>query len=106
MLSISNPTAEEITCCRVGPALHYNSGFQNFGPRRLAWDTLCDHKVGSERSRAVARIRTILHGKAAGNAGLRAAVHKLRQDGHFVEMRVTWEPGDAARMTAEAIAEA
>jgi YegS/Rv2252/BmrU family lipid kinase len=54
----------------------------------------------------VARIRTILHGKAAGNAGMRAAVHKLRQDGHFVEMRVTWEPGDAARMTAEAIAEA
>jgi lipid kinase YegS len=53
----------------------------------------------------VARIRIILHGKAAGNAGLRAAVHKLRQDGHSVDMRVTWEPGDAARMTAEAIAE-
>jgi lipid kinase YegS len=53
----------------------------------------------------LARIRIILHGKAAGNAGLRAAVHKLRQDGHSVDMRVTWEPGDAARMTAEAVAE-
>jgi len=54
----------------------------------------------------VARIRIILHGKAAGNAGVRAAVHKLRQDGHSVEVRVTWEPGDAARMTVEAVAEA
>jgi hypothetical protein len=26
------------------------------------------------------RIRIFLHGKAAGNAGVRAAVHKLRQD--------------------------
>ncbi len=51
-------------------------------------------------------IRIVLHGKAAGNAGLRAAVHKLRQDGHAVEVRVTWEPGDAARMTAEAVADA
>jgi lipid kinase YegS len=52
----------------------------------------------------VARIRIILHGKAAGNAGARAAVHKLRQDGHSVEVRVTWEPGDAARMTVESVA--
>jgi lipid kinase YegS len=54
----------------------------------------------------VSRLRIILHGKAAGNAGLRAAVQKLRQDGHAAEVRVTWEAGDAARMTAEAIAEA
>ncbi len=54
----------------------------------------------------MARIRIILHGKAAGNAGVRAAVHKLRKDGHAAEVRVTWEPGDAARMTAEALAEA
>ena len=52
----------------------------------------------------MARICIILHGKAAGNAGVRAAVHKLRQDGHSAEVRVTWEPGDAARMTAEAVA--
>jgi lipid kinase YegS len=54
----------------------------------------------------VTRIRIILHGKAAGNAGVRTAVHELRQDGHSVEVRVTWEPGDAARMTAEAVSEA
>jgi len=56
-------------------------------------------------SKPVARIRIILHGKAAGNAGVRAAVDTLRQDGHAVEVRVTWEPGDAARLTADAIAE-
>jgi lipid kinase YegS len=54
----------------------------------------------------VAAIRIILHGKAAGNAGVRTAVHALRQDGHAVEVRVTWEPGDAARLTTEAVADA
>ena len=33
-------------------------------------------------------------------------MHTLRQDGRDVEVRVTWEPGDAARLTAEAVAEA
>jgi len=54
----------------------------------------------------VARIRIILHGKAAGDARLRAAVYTLREDEHVVEVRVTWERGDAARLTAEAVAEA
>jgi lipid kinase YegS len=54
----------------------------------------------------VASIRIILHGKAAGDARLRTAVSTLRKDGHVVEARVTWEPGDAARLTAEAVAEA
>ena len=54
----------------------------------------------------MATIRIILHGKAAGNAGVRTAVQTLRQDGHAVAVRVTWEPGDAARLTAEAVAEA
>lgn len=53
----------------------------------------------------MATIRIILHGKSAGNADVRAAVHTLRQDGHSAEVRVTWEPGDATRMTAEAVAE-
>ncbi|HXX03754.1 MAG TPA: lipid kinase YegS [Xanthobacteraceae bacterium] len=52
------------------------------------------------------RIRIILHGKAAGNTGLRSAVHTLRQAGHVVEVRVTWEPGDAQRLTTEAVAAA
>jgi lipid kinase YegS len=54
----------------------------------------------------VTNIRIILHGKSAGNVPLRAAVHALRNDGHVVEVRVTWEPGDAARLTTEAVAEA
>jgi lipid kinase YegS len=50
--------------------------------------------------------RIILHGKAASDARLRTAVHTLRKDGHSVEVRVTWEAGDAARLTGEAVAEA
>lgn len=54
----------------------------------------------------MAAIRIILHGKAAGNPGVRTAVQALRQDGRAVEVRVTWEAGDAARLTSEAVAEA
>jgi len=54
----------------------------------------------------VATVRIILHGKAAGNTRVRTAVHGLRQEGHIVEVRVTWEPGDAQRLTGEAVAEA
>ena len=54
----------------------------------------------------MAAIRIILHGKAAGDAGVRTAVHALRQNGHPTEVRVTWEPGDAARLTSEAVADA
>jgi len=54
----------------------------------------------------VPTIRIVLHGKAAGDARVRNAVHALRKDGYGVEVRVTWEPGDAARLTAEAVADA
>jgi lipid kinase YegS len=54
----------------------------------------------------VATVRIILHGKAANDARLRMAVQALRNDGHAVEARVTWEPGDAARLSEEAVAEA
>jgi lipid kinase YegS len=54
----------------------------------------------------VANVRIILHGKAAGDARVRTAVQALRHDGHGVEVRVTWEAGDARRLTAEAVAEA
>jgi lipid kinase YegS len=50
--------------------------------------------------------RIILHGKAAADQRLRDAVQALRNEGHTVEVRVTWEAGDAARLTSEAIAEA
>jgi len=50
-------------------------------------------------------VRVILHGKAAGDPRVRTAVDALRQDGFRIEVRVTWEPGDAARLTTEAVAE-
>jgi len=53
----------------------------------------------------VANLRIILHGKAAADPRVRTAVHAVRNAGHVVEVRVTWEPGDAARLTAEALAE-
>ena len=46
----------------------------------------------------------VLHGKAAGDPRVRTAVRVVRQAGHRVDVRVTWEPGDAARLTAEAVA--
>jgi lipid kinase YegS len=54
----------------------------------------------------VPTLRIILHGKAAGNADVRAAIASLRQHGHVVQVRVTWESGDAERLTAEAVAQA
>jgi lipid kinase YegS len=51
-------------------------------------------------------IRIILHGKAAAEPRVRAAVQAVRQHGHGVEVRVTWEAGDATRLTAEAVADA
>ncbi|MFC0146621.1 lipid kinase YegS [Sphingobium scionense] len=52
------------------------------------------------------RLRLILHGKIAQDERVRAAVRSVRQDGHQVSVRVTWEAGDAARLTREAVAEA
>jgi lipid kinase YegS len=54
----------------------------------------------------VTTLRIILHGKAAGDVRLRTAVHALRKEGRRIEVRVTWEAGDAARLTREAVAEA
>jgi lipid kinase YegS len=54
----------------------------------------------------MANIRIILHGKACANARLTAAVHRAREQGHGVEVRVTWETGDAERLTAAAVREA
>ena len=54
----------------------------------------------------MAPIRVILHGKTATDTRLRTAISALREDGQTVEVRVTWEPGDAVRLTGEAVAEA
>ncbi len=50
------------------------------------------------------RWRLILNGKSTGNTELREAVHALRERGATLEVRVTWEEGDAERYVAEAIA--
>jgi lipid kinase YegS len=47
--------------------------------------------------------RLILNGKATGNEDVREAVATLRDRGVRLEVRVTWESGDAERYVAEAI---
>ncbi len=51
------------------------------------------------------RWRLILNGKSAGDDDLREAVAKMREDGIALDVRVTWEDGDAERYVAEAIAD-
>ncbi|NZA25353.1 lipid kinase YegS [Luteimonas sp. SJ-92] len=48
-------------------------------------------------------LRLILNGKSADDDSLRQAVRALRDRGAVVEVRVTWKPGDAARLVAAAI---
>ncbi|SDK30430.1 lipid kinase YegS [Pseudomonas delhiensis] len=46
----------------------------------------------------------ILHGKQAANDAVRAAVLARREAGWRLEVRVTWEEGDAERLVGEALA--
>ncbi len=46
----------------------------------------------------------ILHGKQAMNEEVRSAVHGLRDSGWPLDVRVTWEAGDAQRLVGEALA--
>lgn len=48
-------------------------------------------------------MRIIVNGKAAASLPLRQAVQQVRSDGLAVEIRVTWEAGDAIRYAAEAV---
>jgi lipid kinase YegS len=48
------------------------------------------------------KVQLILNGKAAGNDALRAAVVRQREVGHRIEVRVTWEKGDARRFVSDA----
>jgi len=48
-------------------------------------------------------IRVILNGKGAGNPQVRAAVNRIREEGQPLEVRCTWEGGDAARFAQEAM---
>ncbi|MFS2224558.1 lipid kinase YegS [Pantoea sp. B65] len=45
----------------------------------------------------------ILNGKGAGNEQLRSAINTLRDEGHDIAVRVTWEHGDGARYVHEAV---
>ena len=47
--------------------------------------------------------RLILNGKSAGDDALRMAVQAHRQRGQRLDVRVTWEAGDADRIVAEAL---
>ncbi|TWG91962.1 lipid kinase YegS [Luteimonas sp. J16] len=47
--------------------------------------------------------RLILNGKSAGDDALRDAVQALRERGQRLDVRVTWERGDADRIVAEAL---
>ncbi|SDQ36055.1 lipid kinase YegS [Pseudoxanthomonas sp. CF385] len=51
------------------------------------------------------RWRLILNGKSAGDDALREAVGTMREAGIALDVRVTWEDGDAERYVAEAIAD-
>ena len=44
----------------------------------------------------------VLHGKVAMREDVRAAVAAARNEGNRVEVRVTWEGGDAARFARQA----
>ncbi|MFK3772557.1 lipid kinase YegS [Pseudomonas sp. NPDC089406] len=46
----------------------------------------------------------ILHGKQATNDEVRAAVGELRERGWQLDVRLTWEAGDAQRLVGEALA--
>jgi lipid kinase YegS len=50
-------------------------------------------------------MRIVVNGKAAGDPALREAVSQIRQQGYRLEVRVTWEGGDAARYAGEAVRE-
>src|SRR5712664_309460 len=48
------------------------------------------------------RVQLILNGKVAANDALRTAVVGQREVGHRIEVRVTWEKGDAQRFASDA----
>ena len=48
------------------------------------------------------RVWIVLHARAALHGSLRQAVNRLREEGHDIEVQVTWEPGDAERYAAAA----
>ena len=58
----------------------------------------------ASRHAGARHVGLILNGKAAADEALRATVNALRAEGMRVDVRVTWEHGDAARYVDEAVA--
>jgi lipid kinase YegS len=56
--------------------------------------------IGMNKSKAL----LVLHGKQGPNEDVRAAVNEWRLLGNELAVRVTWEPGDTARLVQEALA--
>jgi len=56
----------------------------------------------SQSKTARRKVQLILNGKVAGNDALRIAIVQQRALGHSINVRVTWEKGDARRFAAEA----
>ncbi len=54
----------------------------------------------------MAKLRIILHGKNADDPRLRDAVEAVRGEGAEIDMRVTWEAGDAGKLAREAMGDA
>src|SRR6478672_10331977 len=75
----------------------YNQPFRPDGGNKIL--TSVEKLVIVKRSLLIA-----LHGKQAGNTAVQKAVAAVRDAGHKVEVRVTWEPGDVPRFVLEAIA--
>lgn len=50
-------------------------------------------------------VRLVINGKAADDPALREAVEEYRGRGRAIEVRATWEAGDAERYTREAVAD-
>jgi lipid kinase YegS len=48
-------------------------------------------------------IRVILNGKGAANPQVRAGINRIRDEGQPLEVRCTWEGGDAARFAQDAM---
>ena len=51
---------------------------------------------------ALRKVCVVLHGKAAMREDVRAAIRAVRDDGLQIDVRVTWEGGDASRFALEA----
>ena len=59
----------------------------------------------SDEDSQIRHLRMVLNGKSAANVALRAAVETIRNEGHRLDVRVTWEAGDAQRFAEHALKE-